>query len=333
LTAVAAVTAALVLVHYWALFLVAATVAGLAWRAARRRDAAAARALGAVGVGGLALVPWLGVLRYQLEHTGTPWAKGTQPLSALTATVAAWGGGLGVLARVLGVVLVGLAAWGVLRRPQTRTVGAVTAGALLLGLAVGTVSRSAFQPRYSAVVVTLVVLLAAVGLTRVPDARVATALLVVVVVGGLLAGVRWVRVDRTQAGEAAAAIEAELGPDDVVAYCPDQLGPGVSRELPGDVAQEPYPLGDDPRFVDWVDYEDRNEAADPEAFAADLLRTADEAGGRIWYVWTPGYRTLGTACESMVEILKASGRVATTVVDRRADVDEDAEVIRYDPAG
>jgi hypothetical protein len=32
----------------------------------------------------------------------------------------------------------------------------------------------------------------------------------------------------------------------------------------------------------------------------------------------------------MVQLLKGSGRVATTVVDRRSDVDEDAEVIRYD---
>ena len=150
-----------------------------------------------------------------------------------------------------------------------------------------------------------------------------------VVVLGLFGGVREARLDRTQAGEVAAAIEGGLGPGDVVAYCPDQLGPGVSRLLPDDVRQVPYPLRGDPDFVDWVDYEDRNAAADPRAFVDDLLREADERGGAIWYVWTPGYRTLGTACEDMVELLGAA-RARTTVVPRRTDVDEDAELIRYD---
>jgi hypothetical protein len=118
----------------------------------------------------------------------------------------------------------------------------------------------------------------------------------------------------------------------VVAYCPDQLGPGVARLLPAGFRQEPYPLRGDPRFVDWIDYEDRNEAADPEAFAADLLREADRSGGRIWYVWTPGYRTLGSACETLVELLRTSGRPSTTVVARRTNIDEDAEVIIYAPA-
>jgi hypothetical protein len=60
-----------------------------------------------------------------------------------------------------------------------------------------------------------------------------------------------------------------------------------------------------------------------------VVRLADERGGAIWYVWTPGYRTLGSACEDMVELLGAE-RPRTTVVPRRTDVDEDAELIRYD---
>jgi len=209
-------------------------------------------------------------------------------------------------------------------------VAAVTA-ALVLGIAVGTATSSAFQPRYTAVVLPLVAVLAGVGLARIPDARLAAGALVVVVVLGLVGGVREARLERTQGGEVAGAIEAEAAAGDVVAYCPDQLGPATSRHLAPDVRQEPFPLRGDPRFVDWVDYEDRNEDADPEAFAADVLREADEAGGRIWYVWAYGYRTYGASCESLVELLRSSGRVGTTVVARRTHVDEDAELIRYDP--
>ncbi len=331
LLAVAAVTAGLVLLHYWALYLVATVLVVLAVLAVRGRDRAAFRTLLAVGAGSLALVPWLGVLRYQLEHTGTPWTAGTRPFTALTASVSAWGGGGGGTAGILGVLIVGLATWAVLRRPQARVVAAVVAGTLLLGVAVGTVSSSAFQARYTAAVVPLIALLAGVGLAKVPDPRLAAGLLAVVVVLGLVEGVREARFERTQTGEVAEVIAAEAAPGDVVAYCPDQLGPGVARHLPDGLRQEPFPLRGDPNFVDWVDYEDRNVAADPEAFAADLLQEADGAGGRVWYVWTPGYRTYGSDCEDLVEIFRRSGRPSTTVVARRTDIDEDAELIRYDP--
>jgi mannosyltransferase len=329
--AVAAVVAALVLLHYWALYLVAAALAALAVRAFRERDAAALRVVIAGAVGGLALVPWLGVLHYQLQHTGTPWTEGTNPLAATSSSIAAWGGGRGVLARVLGVVLVALAAWAVVRWPPARIVAAVAAGAFVLGVGVATVSGTAFQPRYTAVVAPLVALLAGVGLARLPDVRLAAGALVVVLVLGLVGGAREARLDRTQGGEVARAIEAAAGPGDIVVYCPDQLGPATARHLPDDVRQEPFPLGGDPHFVDWVDYQDRNEDADPKAFAADVLRSADAGSGRVWYVWAYGYRTFGTKCEAMVDLLAGSGRTRTTVVSRRADVDEDMELILYAP--
>jgi mannosyltransferase len=195
---------------------------------------------------------------------------------------------------------------------------------------VGTVTGTAFQPRYTAVVVPLVLLLAGVGLARLPDSRLAAGALVLVLALGLVGGVREARLERTQGGEVARVIDAGAGPGDVVVYCPDQLGPATSRHLPDDVRQVPFPLAGDPRFVDWVDYEERNEGADPEAFAADVLREADAGGGRVWYVWAYGYRTYGTTCEALVERLRAE-RAGTTVVARRTDVDEDMELIRYDP--
>ena len=330
LVAVAAVVAALVLLHYWALYLVVVVLGAVGGRWIRSRDPAALRVVIAGGAGALALVPWLGVLRYQLEHTGTPWTEGTNPFTAVTSSIAAWGGGRGVLARVLGVVLVALAAWAVVRWPPSRIVAAIGGGTFVLAVAVGTVTGSAFQPRYTAVVAPLVALLAAAGLARLPDARLAAAALVVVLVLGFVGGVREARLQRTQGGEVAAMIDAEAGPGDVVAYCPDQLGPATSRHLPDDFRQEPFPLQGDPRFVDWVDYEERNEDADPAAFAADVLQQADDSGGRVWYVWAYGYRTYGTTCEALIDLFGSSGRVGTTVVARRTDVDEDMELIRFD---
>src|SRR3546814_8726715 len=78
----------------------------------------------------------------------------------------------------------------------------------------------------------------------------------------------------------AAEIAAEAGPADVVVVCPDQLGPSLDRALSGSVVESsivPYPTAGDPRFVDWRDYEERNDAADPAAFAAGVL---DQVGER-----------------------------------------------------
>ena len=62
------------------------------------------------------------------------------------------------------------------------------------------------------------------------------------------------------------------------------------------------PAGGDPHLVDWVDYEDRMSAAEPEAFAAELHERAGQ--GTVWLVWSQGYRTLGRKCERSVDALK-----------------------------
>src|SRR3546814_14068018 len=90
---------------------------------------------------------------------------------------------------------------------------------------------------------------------------------------GLVGTYEVVSTDRSQAEELAAEIAAEAGPADVVVVCPDQLGPSLDRALPGSVVESsivPYPTAGHPRFVDWRDYEARNDAADPAAFAAGV---------------------------------------------------------------
>jgi mannosyltransferase len=332
LAGVAAATAALLLLHYWTLYLVAATAAGLIWRAWRDDDGAARRAALAVAAGTVPFLPWVGTLRYQLDHTGTPWSRGTNPFTAAEKAFSAWGGGPHVDARLLALVVVGLAVLGVARgRPVVRALAAVAAGTLGIGVLVATATGAAFQPRYTAVAFALVVLVAAVGLASVVDDRRRTAALGVVVALGLVGGWRNAGDERTQAGEVADAIEAELAPGDVVAFCPDQLGPGVTRLLPEGTETVVFPTGADGARVDWVDYEERNEAGRPGSFARDLLDRADAAGAALWYVWSPNYRTYGTSCETLEEELGAGGHTGTRLVERDRGVPERAWLTRFGP--
>ena len=115
-----------------------------------------------------------------------------------------------------------------------------------------------------------------------------------------------------QAGEIAAAIRAEATPDDLVVYCPDQLGPATDRLLPDELDGMTYPAGGDPRFVDWVDYAEGVEAADSEAFADAAIARA--GAGDIWYVWSDGYRTVEGRCAEVVNALTARRPARTVVV-------------------
>ncbi len=94
-------------------------------------------------------------------------------------------------------------------------------------------------------------------------------------------------------------------PGDVVAYCPDQLGPAVDRLLPGGrYTQTTFPRGTGPRFVNWVDYATAVGAASPLGFAQHLEALA--AGGhQIYMVWAPGYQAFGVKCEGIVQTLQA----------------------------
>src|SRR5690606_21227750 len=110
-----------------------------------------------------------------------------------------------------------------------RDVAAVVALTLAIGSLAGLVGGSTFVARYAAVVFPLFVLVAAIGVARLPDWRLAGgAVLVVAAVGGAVAAAES-RDDRTQAGVIAEAIQAgdpegvPLGDRPVVVYCPDQL--------------------------------------------------------------------------------------------------------------
>ena len=175
------------------------------------------------------------------------------------------------------------------RRPP-RALAIATAGTLALAIAVGLVTRSAFQGRYAAVVLPTFLLLVVLGMATLADRRVRLGVLAVAVALGLAAAASNVTTNRTQAGQVAAAIRAGAKPGDVVGYCPDQLGPSVSRLLPSNLVQLAFPTGQPPQRVDWYDYSARNAAGQPATFARSLAARAGP-GHSIWLVWLSGYKS------------------------------------------
>ncbi len=330
LVATAVTASALLYSQYWALYLLSGAGLWLLWQARRgpeerRRHAWAA--LGAMAVGGLTFVPWLPIFYFQARHTGTPWAAPAS-FAAMVHALAKFAGGSSNEGRALGLVyfaLLGLGLFGLatdrrhveldLRtRPRSRPLAWLTGSTLGLAIVGGIVSRSAFSTRYASVVFVPVVLLVALGLSTFLSRRVRTGVLVVAVAAGLAGSIPNVTTNRTQAGQVSRAITAHAQAGDVVAYCPDQLGPATNRLLPaGRYRQTTFPRGIGPAFVDWIDYATASRAASPEAFAVRLEAMAG-ATGRIFVVWAPGYQTFGTKCQQVVESIQANPRYATAAL-------------------
>jgi hypothetical protein len=309
--------------------------------------------LGAMAAGGLLYLPWVPTMLFQAENTGTPWGEVFRPATIVVVTITDFvGGGFGEL-QIMSYLLfsaIAVAVFGALRAragrdvveitavPQARVIPevAVVLGTLMIGWAAAAVSGSTYASRYSAVVAPMFALAVAGGLAMIRT-RVGTAVAVGVVCAALLTGsVLEVVSDRTQADIIADAIVSDLAanglsgedlagdvasgdgsPRAVVVTCPDQLGPATSRALANrgsEIQVLPYPeSGEDPRFVNWVDYAERNEASDPIAYAEDLHRSlAPDA--TVYLVANPGYLTFEGKCEALATALGSAGGVTEVQV-------------------
>lgn len=325
LVGVAVSSGLLLLTHYWSFYLLASTGVLLLWLWRRGRRSALPAAL-AVAAGGVLFLPWLPAFLDQMGSTGTPWGKPERPTQLLTITLADWGGGPSGESLLLGA---GIAAFVLLAllgratddrhveldlrtRPHARPELAVVAGTLALATVAGYATASAFASRYTATVFPIAILLAAYGITRLPPRSLRAGAVGVLALLGLVRGVDNAVTQRTQGGEVARAVTAGGSPGDLVAFCPDQLGPSVTRVLPDGFETAPYPDGEDARFVDWVDYEDRMASVAPGAFALDLHERA--ADRTIWLAWSGGYRTLDRRCEEVAtELQRLRGGVRAVV--------------------
>ncbi len=199
--------------------------------------------------------------------------------------VTSFAGGATNQGRALALVyfaLVGLGLFGAARgsfhvdldlrtRPRGRALALVLTGTLAVAVVGGYASRSAFQARYASVVFVPLVLLVALGLVTFADGRIRAGVLTATVAFGLASGLPSAWTSRTQAGQVASTL-AQLGrPGDVVAYCPDQIGPSVNRLLPpGRYREITFPRGTGPQFVNWVDYATASARGHPASFATRL---------------------------------------------------------------
>ena len=359
LVGLALITATLLWTHYWGMWLCAAAGVGLLVRAglAHRRGqpvrrTASLRVAGALVVGGVLFLPWVPTLIYQSTHTGTPWAEPAVPTEIAAVSLVDLGGGPAGESIMLAVGLALLLALGLFAapgtgtridldlhtRPEVRRLALLVLGTLVVATAASWVGGAAYATRYFAVVAPLVLVLAGVGAARIGGAASFRIALAVVLLLGTVAAVRTaVSRPRTQAGEVADAIEeaqATTGPGALVLICPDQLGPALSRELPGDVEAATYPRFESPRLVDWVDYEERLAGASPEEFAAEAL---ERAGDRpIWLVWSGTYRTHEGTCEAVANALQGARPEGTAVVLADSNAHEQENAYLYPapaPAG
>jgi hypothetical protein len=320
LVALAVVTSLLLYSHYWSFYLLGTTFVWLAWQAWRGRPAwrrGARSGMVAMAIGALTFLPWVPTFLYQSAHTGTPWATPAN-FAAMVNAVASFAGGGSNQGRALALIyfaLIGLALFGIATdrrhieldirtRPLGRPLGWIVLGTLAAAIAGGFLSNSAFDARYASVVFVPVVLLVAIGLTTFIDRRVRTGILAVAIVAGLVASFSNITTNRTQAANVVAAISTRGQAGDIIGYCPDQLGPAVNRLLPaGRYQQITFPRETGPAFVNWVDYATASHARSPSAFSA-RLEAMSGSSRNIFVVWAPGYQTLGTKCEQIVDTLQ-----------------------------
>ena len=292
--------------------------------------------------------PWVPTFLFQLRHTGTPWASPAD-FTAIVYTFTQFAGGNSDPGRALALVLAFLALLGVagaaldrrrvvldLRtRPGVRGLALLTAGTLVIAVIAGKLAGSTFADRYSAVILTPCLLVVAYGVTALADRRVRQGVVAVAIAFGLAASIPNAFLTRSQAAQVATAILALAHPTDVVAYCPDQLGPAVSRELNGRFDEIAFPRANAPEIVNWVDYAATVEHASTDAFVR-ILEAQAGATGTIWYVWAPGYLNFGSDCQVIANEL-AAGRVQSAVVGEKAsdtpfEIFEGESLYRYAPS-
>lgn len=336
LAALTLIVGALLYSHYWTMWLLGAVAIVLlvSWRRAEAGSAARLgiqRALVAFVAAGVLFLLWVPTLLFQSKHTGTPWAGPLRPGSVLGSILTDFGGGDFKDAQFVGGVLLVLVLLGIFGRAidsrrieldlrtaaQLRPEAAVLALTLLIGVLVSYATWSAFVTRYASAFLPIFLLIAAAGVTRFTGRWVRSGVFLVVLALLGFGCVYNLTKPRTQAGPITAKVAEKARVDDVVVYCPDQLGPAELRLMPPGLRHVGFPRLELPDRIDWVDYGVAN-AADPAAYAQQVLDYAGPTHG-IFVVWSGGYKTHEGTCEKFLDALSQGRQAAQTVVSEDGD--------------
>ena len=350
LAGLAAIAAALLYTHYWSIYLLAAVTAVVAVRAIRGArspsGSASLRVVFAIGVGGVLWLPWVPTFLFQSERTATPWSRRAGPAALADALGLRFSGaGFAIPAfAVLACLAVGAALFRTWKRRSVpvdaiaeafvvdvRGLAIVAALATTLAVIGAMASDSALAPRYLSVVFPIAVVLIGVGIDsiRLVAPRVAFAVAFATLSGVLVT--REIRTDRTRAETLVDAMAPELDRRGVVVFCPDQLGPAMSRLL----AQESrtpalisYLPESAPERVDWIDYRERYEDADPSPFVAMVDRAAGT--GTIWLVVSTTYPPTQPACGELLTAFRAERPTGRLVIGDDGSVADHGALWRFD---
>lgn len=332
----ALVTAALLLTHYWSLFFYAVAGAFVLVRVCRG-SRPARRVLVALVLAAVPFVPWLPTFLFQMQHTGAPW--GTPPgIDTVLLLPLSWSGA-GLTGKLLAgaiYLLVPLALWGrvdhgVRFGPPVRRLPLILAGlaggGIVLASAVGAIIGSAYAVRYSTIALAPVVLLMAFGFAVLPE-RWRPAAVGVVCILGVLSAVGEPTQARTQAGLVAERMHP--APGDVVAFCPDQLGPAVHRLAPDAGRQVVYPDLASPNMVNWVDYKERIKQSSPAEFVRRLLALAGPQHA-IYLVFATDYQLYANKCSKVASRLGIARGFPRTLVNEKTTLIEHEALVVFPP--
>jgi mannosyltransferase len=265
--------------HNWALFLgLASFVSFLAVVRLTRADRRRLWRDGALAFASVALLylPWLPTLLYQARNTGAPWAQAPHVWSLTQGAYFLVGGRGAAVALLLGAGsgLLALRGGAGAQRSTRTTVLAL----LLLGIGTLTIAflyaklSPAWSPRYLAVIVGPLLLLAGLGLRRAD--RLGLAALILVCCFWVLDPVINTPDAKSSVASAAKAIRSQLGADPLVLSTQPEQVPTLAYYLPR-VTRFGTPLGpvSDPRVTDWHNALNRFRQSSPHTVLARLTRS------------------------------------------------------------
>ena len=104
----------------------------------------------------------------------------------------------------------------------------------------------------------------------------------------------------------AAVINTKAKPGDIIAFCPDQLGPAVYRV--GGATRRSYtmvtfPRGTGPQFVDWVDYAERRPCRPTPSLRRQAGGRGRDAPTASGWSGSRGTRPTAIKCEQIATAL------------------------------
>jgi mannosyltransferase len=203
----------------------------------------------------------------------------------------------------------------------------VAAGGIILASGVGAVLGSAYATRYSMLALAPVLLVMAIGFGVLPSRWRAPAVGVVCVLG-LVGSAGQPTQLRTQAQLVADRMHPAAG--DVVAFCPDQLGPAVHRLAPNAGRQVVYPDFASPNMVNWVDYKKRIADSNPARFVRQLLAMAGP-DHTIYLVYATDYQLVADRCQRVATRLAIARGVPEIRVNEKTTLIEHQTLAVFPP--